>query len=119
MENQNDLINETEFLEEYGDSMEIIEMMLPKFEVGIQESVAKVQNYLSQKEAQQLGEELHSLKGMVGNFYSPILYNLSASMEQSAKQGDLTPIADQLASFIENYPKVLSLVADYVKKHAS
>ncbi|SMF73870.1 Hpt domain-containing protein [Pseudobacteriovorax antillogorgiicola] len=112
-------IDEEQFLSEYEDSMDIIEMMLPKFEVGVKESVVKLEGLLQGTDYHALSEELHSLKGMVGNFYCPKLYDLALGMETTAKAGTADGITDSLKEFSELYPKVIAEVGTLLQRYAS
>ena len=117
--NGSELLDQEQFLEEYEDSMDIIEMMLPKFEKAIEESIVKIGSYLQEQKAHDLKEELHALKGVVGNFYSPFLSAQVVTMEDHAREENLSPIHDMLETFKEDFPKVIQVVSSLVEKHSA
>ena len=112
-------VNENELVEEFEDSFDILEMMLPKFEVGVRESVEKVAKLLAGSDTKALSEELHSLKGMVANFYAEELYQSVVDMEQTAKQGSTDGLAEKLKQVQSLYPQVIEEVRGLLLKHAS
>ena len=108
-----------EFLEEFEDSMDIMESMLPKFEQGIFDSIEKIDSLLLSGDSHGLAEELHSLKGMVGTLYSPLLTHLAQDMEQDAKNSNNDNIPAKLLQFKECFPKVVEAVGNVISKNAS
>lgn len=113
------LIDEEEFMMEYEDSFDVIQDMLPRFTSGIQDSVSKCKSFLESSDASMLSEELHSLKGVVSNLYSPPLSQICVQMESEAKSSQLGEILPQLVEFEEKYPKALEQINQLLVKACS
>ena len=114
-----ELFDENEFMEEFEDSIDIMETMLPKFEKGLNDSLGKCDQLLASKDAHALAEELHSLKGMVGTLYSPLLYELAVKMEHAAKENTLDGVSGHLQEFRDKLPRGVSIVSDIIQREAS
>lgn len=109
-------IDSSKILYEFREDMDIFEEMLSDYKEQINSFVEQIQNGTKTKNAEEIQIAGHTLKGIVGNFYSDKLRDAAFRIEECGKNAYFIDTEEKLGIFLSINELVLKELEEFVSE---
>ncbi len=102
-------------LEDFGGDYELTVQIIAEFIQNVRSQIAPIQQALSERQAERIWREAHSIKGGALNLSAGLLAEAAVALEQSGKANDFTRCASALAQLKNELSRLESFFITYIK----
>lgn len=104
--NINDIINTAELSERLDGDFKLLTELIDIFLKDSQALLLKIEEAITQHDAERLNKSAHTLKGAVSNFSAKSAFEAAYTLEKKGKSGDLTGAEPAFSALKDEIEKV-------------